>query len=307
MNENPENKSFIQAIWISSIVAIILGLLLSLLTMGRGSVNLYGMVLFCFFPIIAGFVVSLFMNKKNSFLIGTLVLFIVLAILMITQQEGVFCVLMASPLILLALFLGILFGSLFNKPNKTLPNLLVVLFLASTLLIGADYAERPYRNIARVESISNSLEVPFTPEEVWPKIITVDKLSAPKPFLFQVGLPLPLYCTLKGKGVGAIRICHFEKGTIEERVTEWNPPHRIKVKITKVDLPNNHWLDFTEASYQLTPVAKGTQITRITRISSKLLPRFYWGILERWGIESEHRYLLDSVLYSLQQAPYQTP
>ena len=49
-------------------------------------------------------------------------------------------------------------------------------------------------------------------------MLAIDEIAAKKPFLLQIGLPVPVKCTLEGAGIGATRICHFDSGVIEEKI-----------------------------------------------------------------------------------------
>ncbi len=67
------------------------------------------------------------------------------------------------------------------------------------------------------------------------------------------------------------------------------------LRIDRTHMPGRHWLGFETASYHLEAKASGTQLTRTTVISSHLYPAWYWRPLERLGVESEHKYLLQDV------------
>ena len=46
---------------------------------------------------------------------------------------------------------------------------------------------------------------------------------------------------------------------------------------------------------KLVEVAGQTRLTRYTTISSRLYPRWYWRPLERWGVTSEHDYVMSNI------------
>jgi hypothetical protein len=147
----------------------------------------------------------------------------------------------------------------------------------------------------RVETVSTSVWVADTPEHTWMNIQSIDSIHSAKPWLMHVGLPVPQRCSLEKAGVGARRTCYFDQGYIEETVTEWDPPRSMQLQIDRAHMPGRHWLGFESAAYRLEPEGKGTRLTRTTVISSHLYPAWYWRPLERWGVESEHKYLLEDV------------
>ncbi len=148
---------------------------------------------------------------------------------------------------------------------------------------------------ARTESVTTSIHLSATPEEVWANIQSLDKLAGRKPMLMYVGLPVPQRCELKGKSVGSKRICYFDQGSIEEIVLEWNPPSRMRLAIDRTNMPGRHWLEFDGAQYDLQADATGTTITRVTTIRSNLWPAWYWSRFEIWGVASEHEYLFSDL------------
>ena len=111
----------------------------------------------------------------------------------------------------------------------------------------------------------------------------------------RIGLPIPISCSIDKEGVGGKRTCYFESGYIEERITEWNPPHSMKLDITSWDVPGRPWLDFKDASYEIHEENGRTVMTRTSTIVSRLLPAWYWRRFEKIGVETEHEYLFEAV------------
>src|SRR5262249_42099100 len=138
-------------------------------------------------------------------------------------------------------------------------------------------------------------------EVAWEAIKGFDAMDEPSSPWFSLGLPTPMRCTLDGEGEGARRTCHFDTGTIEQRVERWEPPKQMDLEIVRVDLPGDRWLDFPIASYTLSEERGGTRITRTTRIASKLWPRWYFEPLERLAVTTEHEYLLREFARRIQE------
>ena len=121
-------------------------------------------------------------------------------------------------------------------------------------------------------------------------------MDGAKPFLLRTGaLPVPYRCTLDGEGVGGVRTCYFDKGTITQEVTAWQKPRRIEFKISGDTLPGNQWLTFVNAGSELTGEAGKIRVARHTTIESRLWPRWYWEPIERLGVRSEHDFVLQSL------------
>jgi len=110
-----------------------------------------------------------------------------------------------------------------------------------------------------------------------------------------VGLPIPARCVMEGSGRGAKRTCYFDRGYIQETVIEWLPPNMMRLSIDRTNMPGRHWLGFEDAEYDLRREGSETVLTRSTTIVSYLYPVWYWGPLERWGVQSEHGYVFSDL------------
>jgi hypothetical protein len=163
-------------------------------------------------------------------------------------------------------------------------------------IFGAEQIEDCLATHDRVETITTTRVIHGTPEQLWERILSIDEVSGTKPLLLRIGLPVPKSCAMEGSGLGARRICYFENGSIEEEVTYWGPGRQLDLRITRSTLPGRHWLQFESASYQLEAVTPTeTRLTRTTTISSKLRPAWYWRFFEEMGVQTEHRYVFDSL------------
>jgi hypothetical protein len=140
--------------------------------------------------------------------------------------------------------------------------------------------------------VESKIYLPFNNEKVFDYIKSVDTLDTKKPFLMQLGLPVPQKCVLEKEAVGARRICFFEEGSIDEVVTEIKQGEILKMNVTNYRLPGRKWLKFQEAIYLFEKKETGTVLTRITTYRTELKPRFYWKFWEVRAIEAEHEYVL---------------
>jgi hypothetical protein len=263
--------------------------------------NSMGSVLFLLLPFATGFATGLIARRWNlviaSLIIGAT---ICSTILLITKMEGWVCVLMSAPLIAVGLAVGGLLGIVFriyviDKSDRPRTLGLFMLLVLPLFLMGANSIEEPSRRTPRAETFTSVLVVDATPEKVWNNLKTMDRVNGHKGFLMKIGLPVPVSCSIDKEEVGGKRTCYFEHGFIEERITEWDPPHVMKLEITAWDVPGRPWLDFRDAGYELHAENGQTILTRTTTIVSRLMPAWYWRRFERIGVETEHAYLFDAV------------
>jgi hypothetical protein len=273
-----------------------LGLAGFFLTYGERSDRQTGMgfAMFLAVPILAGFVLAIVGSSgRKGFGISVLSVFFTLVILVSLGKEGPLCALLCLPLLFLGIGVGVAVGLLVKRAgNKDQPGRTVVMFVAVPfLMFGARQAEVRYSHYARSETVISSVHLTASPEEVWSGLGNIDQVEATKPILMYVGLPIPVRCTLQGRGVGAKRTCYFESGRIEETVTRWESPYRLDLKIDRTAMPGRHWLGFEYASYELAPEGDRTLLKRTTVITSNLAPASYWRTFERLGVEQEHEYI----------------
>ncbi len=227
-------------------------------------------------------------------------------LLLITKAEGLVCILMSAPIIIIGMGIGAFVGRLvrkyvidkFRAPRTAQ---LMIIIMLPVLLSGANWVERATNDFVRTETITSTILLDATPARVWDTIKRVDRIEQPRPFLLRIGLPVPISCALDEERVGAERTCYFDCGYIKESITEWNPPLTMKMNITDAQVPGRDWLGFQTASYELREEDGRTLLIRKTTIESRLLPGWYWRPLERLGVETEHNYLLEYVRRAIAQ------
>jgi hypothetical protein len=267
-----------------------------------------GLTLFVLLPVATGFATAL-MTRGKATILASLVIAAILCtiILLLMGQEGWVCVLMSAPLVIGGLALGALLGwaltvliKYFFRREKTATFL--TLAALPLCLMGASTTEQQSQTTPRAETITNTLVTGASREVVWEQLKSFDRIDGTKGLLMTIGLPVPVSCSMSGEGVGATRICYFEEGRIEERVTEWNPPSTMKLEIVAFDVPGRPWLSFKDASYELTTEGGKTVVTRKTTIVSILGPAWYWRPLEKIGVETEHEYLFEEVKRKIEVA-----
>lgn len=293
-------SSLLKSIGLGTLTGIVVGLLGFLIVSASPGM---GMVMFFLVPVSAGFTIGLVTPKgKRAEASAMLAVGVTLLILIATKMEGLLCALMAFPLLIASIALGALLGAAFRTNPGQQGGGVRTGTLALTipvLIFTAHKAEEPMLSHPRIETISTTVRLHASPERAWSRIQSVDSIHSAKPWLMHIGLPVPLRCTLQKTAVGARRTCYFDKGYIEEIVTAWDPPHFMGLKIDRTHMPGRHWLGFENANYRLKQDGDSTLLTRTTIISSHLYPAWYWGPLERLGVESEHHYLLDDVVNSV--------
>jgi hypothetical protein len=295
-----EWKGPLRATAIGAISGTAIGLVAFLFLTSRQYPNM-GAALFLLVPVAAGFSVAIVSRRPDSTAAGVLLsVGCSLVLLIAVGKEGPLCAVLAFPIIVAGLGIGAGIGVLVRKlfvsraENQTTTTG-ILLLIAPIVILAGERIERPMLQHPRIEVIQTAVEVNDSPERAWGNILSIDSVQARKPILMYVGLPIPQRCAIQGQGVGARRTCYFNVGYIEETVTVWNPPYYMGLSINRAHMPGRHWLGFESAEYRLESNGHITLLTRTTTISSHLRPSWYWRRFERFGVESEHSYILRDV------------
>jgi len=265
----------------------------------------YGFSFFVFLPFILGYVIGKGMIRSMS-LLGLAISFCIFIILLLAGQlEGMVCVLMALPIILVATALGIFLKFLVKKNSRTkedrtsIRSGLIPLFLFLSLgLVEKGLTKGDKTTVA----INSEIVLPYSPMEVYETIRSVDTMDAEKPFLMKLDLPIPEKCILSDERVGGLRTCYFQGGKITERITALEKGKLLQMDVIDYQLTGRKWLGFKEAIYTFDTMENGhCRMTRTTTYTSELFPRFYWAPLERIGIEEEHDYVFANLKKDLRK------
>ena len=259
----------------------------------------YGFSFFIFLPFVLGYTLGKSTIKTISLcgLIASLVIFFTL--LIIGNLEGMVCILMAMPLIIGAIALGVLVKYFVKKirNSKKPTNQIKSSIIPFCLFLTLGFVESELtKNTEFVIEIESEIILPYTTLEVYETIKSVDTLDTEKPFLMKLDLPIPQKCVLEEERIGGIRTCYLEGGQIVERITELEKGKILKMDVIEYQLAGRKWLSFYEAIYTFEELKnRQTKMTRITTYSSELYPRFYWQPLEKIGIEQEHEYVFNNL------------
>ncbi|WP_372752130.1 hypothetical protein [Mariniflexile sp.] len=267
----------------------------------------YGVSFFVLLPFIIGFITGNSAIKKISLWGHTIALIIFFVLLILGGLEGVICILMAMPLIIVAIALGMLFKYYFkkNKIDHQRKNMAKSSVLPFLIFVFFAYAEKILTKEGKdIIEIKSEIILPYSATQVYDKIKQVDTLDAEKPFLMKLDLPVPQRCVLEEEKVGALRVCYFDGGKIVERITEIERGKFLNMEVIDYQVTGRKWLGFKSASYEFENLVGGkfSKMTRTTTYTSKLKPRFYWRLAEKIGIKQEHEYVFRNLRKDLENS-----
>ncbi|MCC9166491.1 polyketide cyclase [Pontibacter harenae] len=253
----------------------------------------YGIAFFVLLPVVVGFSIGALPSKGWSVFGLCVTLVCMVTGMIMLGLEGAVCGFMVLGILLPLLFLGSVIGHLVMQLGEgkgtTDLKILVAPFL---LFLFAAPIENVLTESPEVVEAKTEIILPYTPDEVFDAIKSVDTLDVPRSFLMQIGLPVPHKCILEKEEVGAQRTCYFDGGQIKEEVTAYEKGKVLQMIVTDYQLTGRKWLGFKDAIYLFEELpGNKTKLTRITTYTSELKPRLYWQPLEEMGIQQEHDYV----------------
>ncbi len=124
-------------------------------------------------------------------------------------NEGLICLIIASPLIYIGVLTGASLGRLwFCRRNGKLR--MSVLPALGLLVIGEIMGRRPHSGV-----VTDTMIIQVPTAQVWPHVISFPAIQEPPAYwLFRLGLPYPVSTTGGGEAVGASRECRFSGGAV---------------------------------------------------------------------------------------------
>jgi len=273
----------------------------------------YGWSVFIGIPFLLGFLPPYITGKKvkitkgMAYKLSFLALGLACIALLAFAIEGLICLLMASPLLGLAVWLGSYIGYKSSNSNfMNTTNTTVVLILLSIGFMSFDYLNEPKDLIpVKTEIIINA---PI--EKVWNHVVTFDKIDEPTDWIFKTGIAYPTDSTIVGNGVGAVRHCNFTTGSFIEPITTWNEPNLLQFDVQKQPIPMNEFNPFWnvhpphlngyfksyKGQFKLTKISDNqTALEGTTWYKVDIYPEIYWKSWSDFIVHRIHERVLNHI------------
>lgn len=183
-------------------------------------------------------------------------------------MEGMICIVMALPLMLvLASLGGALGGAAALRANATaLPILVLLPYVVGPM-------ERGRELPTQLAETRTTIDVAAPPNVVWPLVASVDSIRSDeeRPALYTaMGFPHPVSAVIDRPSVGGVRLATFTGGLVfTEKVTDWDRGRRLRFTIranTDAIPPSTldphvtiggPYFDVMAGTYELQPLAGG--------------------------------------------------
>lgn len=233
-----------------------------------------------FVPFILGTLIAYYppaglqQSKIYAFLAPLGIFLLFTGVVAIFLEELLFCILIASPIILIGSLLGSYFGRKTRDkkpPNDDAPGGSAMMML---VLLALPFMSAPLELLfvpeTAVYTVETSITITADSDTVWQNIIRVPEIQPDeqsRSWFHFLGVPRPLEATLDGEGVGSLRVGYFEDGlAFRETVTEWQPNQRIAFSVepqyttetlTALRQVGAGVYDIRRATYRIEPLADG--------------------------------------------------
>lgn len=233
--------------------------------------------------------------KPAQSLMGTLMKATLIGVALsgIVFAEGLVCILMSAPLFLgVAAAVGGIITAARRGPGdaRRRTAMAVLPFVLLSLEGTTDVTSLPREGSATAERI-----VAATPAEVRAKLAGAPYYYADLPLLFRSGFPTPIGGEGTGLEVGDERYVRFTMGSMRVRVTH-SEPNAVTFARIEDTTPVRNWLEVGDSVITWTGIAPGRTRIRWTMYYERHLdPAWYFGPLERFGVNKAAGYLIDSV------------
>lgn len=271
--------------------------LIGTLAISVGSLKAYGAGLFIGAPFVMGYgVVALLFHLDPKANLGRGILAAVLAAvlsllpLVLMATEGLVCILMALPLMLILVLLGAFLAWVFSpRPRWRLSGTASAFVLLPLLMIRDAFL--PGTPLLRC--VSSEVIVDAGPSTVWTRVIAFPELPPPTELVFRAGVACPLSANISGTGVGAVRRCEFSTGAFVEPITIWDPERELSFDVTSQPDALREWtlwagprpphldgyLQSRRGQFQLEALPDGrTRLTGRTWYELRMGPEAYWAL-----------------------------
>jgi hypothetical protein len=229
--------------------------------------------------------------------------------ILLVALEGAICLIMAAPIAFFLSFLGALVGyTIQARPwlNDHGAPLTFMLLLVVPSLMAAESANEPE---PEVRAVRTEVFINAPPDGVWPHVIAFPPLPEPDDWFFKTGIAYPQRAEIHGVGVGAVRHCIFSTGTFVEPIDVWDPPHRLRFRVTEQPEPMQEWspyhihpahldhyLNSREGQFLLEALPDGrTRLVGTTWYSNRMWPAAYWNLWSDYIIHRIHGRVLEHI------------
>jgi len=272
----------------------------------------YGKALFVATPMMMGTIAGWRINRPvfRSVTQGMSAAFVATLVsggaMILLALEGIVCLSMVFPLVILLSLTGGAFGSALARAQALGSKSITTMALVIPI-VGTTDAQWPeplhlYEN-------TSEIHIDAPPDAVWEHVVSFSELPPPSDWLLQTGIACPLRARIEGEGVGAVRYCEFTTGPFVEPITVWDPPHTLGFNVVEQPEPMHEWSPYDEVfsphlkdtmmsqrgQFELIETDQGTLLRGTTWYTLDLAPAPYWRLWSDFVVHRIHMRVLKHI------------
>ena len=278
----------------------------------------YGYTLFIILPLITGIATTVFIKSKNEpkfkhgIILSLASFFLSCLLMVLTGIEGVICLLMATPIAIPFIIIGVWIGKQIRKKKKQKITLFILYFIVIPSLMSF---EKTIEIKPKTYNATTAIEINTSIEKVWKTVIEFPTMAEPDELIFKAGISYPINAKIKGIGKGAIRYCNFNTGSFVEPITQWEEPNLLKFDVIKQPIPMQELSPYKihpkhlhgyfvseKGQFKLIKISNNkTLLIGTTWYHNKIKPELYWSIWSEYIIHKIHNRVLSHIKTSCEK------
>ena len=229
-------------------------------------------------------------------------------IIFVLAFEGIICIVMGFPILLLIAGIGASIGYAIHDGKKFVTT---NTFLVPALVIPIfGFIEHTDDRIPPTVHVRTDIVINATRQEVWNQLVAFSKIDEPTEILFKTGIAYPTHAEIDGNGVGAIRKCNFTTGAFIEPITIWDEPNLLQFGVQDQPPPMIEWSIYqdleiahldgyfrsTKGQFKLEQLPNGqTVLQGTTWYQHEIWPAIYWKLWSDFILHKIHLRVLTHI------------
>lgn len=149
------------------------------------------------------------------------------------------------------------------------------------------------------DSVATKVHFDASPEAVWNRLIFFEEVPGRPPFILRLLLPHPVRSEGNKSDVGAAVQCTYKGGYLVKRITDVEPPFRLRFEVVEQRLGIEGCVRALSGSYQICRHGDGTDVVLTTNYRAFLRPRLLWRPLEKILAGQLHCHILNEMRTAL--------
>ena len=229
-------------------------------------------------------------------------------IIFVLAFEGIICIVMGFPILLLIAGIGASIGYAIHDGKKFVTTNTFIIPALVIPIFG--FIEHTDDRIPPTVHVRTDIVINATRQEVWNQLVAFSKIDEPTEILFKTGIAYPTHAEIDGNGVGAIRKCNFTTGAFIEPITIWDEPNLLQFGVQDQPPPMIEWSIYqdleiahldgyfrsTKGQFKLEQLPNGqTVLQGTTWYQHEIWPAIYWKLWSDFILHKIHLRVLTHI------------